>query len=726
MVTDVAVPRLVDALTATSCSVLIIDFSPDSRIVAASKGFTALYGYTAAEVISCSLRLFLGPDTDTRTNSQIEQAMAAGVGIQREVLHYRKDGTSFWTELTIDPIPDPAGGISGFISVQREADALHRAIAERAEAEAKLDSIVGHVPGFVYRRIMRTDGTIDVGHCSPALAKMLEIDQQTALPALYDYVHPDDRDALLAAIRQSAADLSPCRLDYRLVSASGVVHWLRSNAPPRRLPNGELVWDGLALDIGAERRWQSEIAVLALRDPLTKLLTREAWSQSVVTHVGDRSGGAHWCGLLYFDVAGFRNLNSTVGKSAGDEVLREIARRLAAIASVEAAVVARLGGDEFAMLLPACETEAALSRIACSTADALARPFQIGGQQKAVRLRIGASLSAGRRGDDDLSDRDIATELEVQAEIALRWAKRVGASGAVRYAPAQDDRLQNQGQLAASLEAAIMGGQLELHYQPLVDLASGRIVAAEALVRWNHPELGLQRPDLFIPLAEKMGLIDQLGRWVLLQALRQRKLWQGAGLSPPPIAINVSGNQLSDAGFVTTVEQVLIETGACAADFELELTEGLLIEPSPQVLASLHALRAMGFKIAIDDFGSGHATFRYLRDFPVDKLKIDQIFVRKLVLESTDALIIRAVLTLARSMGIAFVAEGIETEMQREFLLREGCETGQGYLFSMPLVAEDFAWMLENDVRLPRQAPAELHAAQVEPDYQRVKGMHAR
>jgi EAL domain-containing protein (putative c-di-GMP-specific phosphodiesterase class I) len=186
--------------------------------------------------------------------------------------------------------------------------------------------------------------------------------------------------------------------------------------------------------------------------------------------------------------------------------------------------------------------------------------------------------------------------------------------------------------------------------------------------------------------------------------MRQRTMWEFAGLTPPPIAINVSGVQLADTGFVPSVAAALKSVQSRAEDFVLELTEGQLIEASPQIMASLHALRDMGFKIAIDDFGSGHATFRYLRDFPVDKLKIDQMFVRKLVLDSSDALIIRAIISLARSMGIQVVAEGVETDMQRAFLLREGCEIAQGYLFSMPLVAEDFAWMLARNVKLPLSA----------------------
>jgi EAL domain-containing protein (putative c-di-GMP-specific phosphodiesterase class I) len=284
----------------------------------------------------------------------------------------------------------------------------------------------------------------------------------------------------------------------------------------------------------------------------------------------------------------------------------------------------------------------------------------------------------------------------------MQAAKREGYGSHRIYTPDLDDRLQNRMALRQSLHRAVIEDRLKLHYQPLVDLGSGRIIGAEALVRWYHPEFGLQRPDLFIPLAEESGFIVQLGAWVIHEAMRQSQSWKQQGFNPPRIAVNVSSVQLQKPGFIATVEKALAETGADAHDFEFELTEGLLIEASSDVLSILTAIKALGFGITIDDFGTGNATFKYLRDFPIDKIKIDQVFVRQLVIDSSDAFIIRAMVALSRSLGINILAEGIETEMQREFLRQEGCESGQGYLFSMPLVAEDFGWMIEHRVTLPR------------------------
>lgn len=255
--------------------------------------------------------------------------------------------------------------------------------------------------------------------------------------------------------------------------------------------------------------------------------------------------------------------------------------------------------------------------------------------------------------------------------------------------------------LRHSLRAAIEDNQLELHYQPLVNLRTGKIVSAEALVRWRHPELGLIRPDHFIPLAEESGLIIDLGQWVMQAAIHQSQAWGALGKAVPRIAVNVSATQLRSEDIVSSFQRIVSDSDADANDFELEITEGIFLESSPDINDKLLALKLMGFKVAIDDFGAGHASFQYLRDFPVDKIKIDQVFVRQLRAQSTDAMIVQAIASLARGLNLELVAEGIEDEQQRIFLRDHGCTTGQGFYFSMPLAAEDFGWMIENEIVLP-------------------------
>ncbi len=689
-----------EALAATSCSIIVTDARlPDNPIIYVNAACSALCGYPIDEIVGRNPRFLQGPDSDTQVCAELRAAVAAGAGIRRQILNYRKDGTAYWNDMTIDPIRDAAGQLTGFVAIQHQAEPAQRPNAQMAAAESVLGGIADRVPGYLYQRVLRADGSIEMPYISPSISKLLDTDAREVRGNFFTFIHPDDRDGLIAGILRSAAEMSIFHEEFRVVSASGAVHWMRSDAPPRRLPNGDVVWEGMATEIGAEKRWESEIANLAFRDPLTGLLIRSAWRQALTKRLSAASPARTQCGVLHIDITEFYDLNERLGQHEGDAILCETARRLAMVAESVAGVAGRIGGDAFALLVPDCEGEGALASLVRAISDALVLPIVIGGQQLRIQTRIGATLG-GNDGPGGPAGADFAGELMTQAEVALRWAKQQGRNAYMLYSPAHDDRFQNRAILARSLQQAIADGELALHYQPIVDIASGRIVSAEALVRWNHPTLGLQRPDLFIPLAETSRLIVPLGRWVLGEAMRQRQAWRREGLLPPPIAINVSGIQLLDPGFIASVEAALRREDANAADFEIELTEGLLIEPSPQVMASLAGLRRLGFTISIDDFGSGHASFRYLREFPIDKLKIDQSFVRQLVLESTEALIIRVIISLARGMGIGCVAEGIETEMQREFLVREGCETGQGALFSMPLVAEDFGSLLGNGKRL--------------------------
>ena len=250
-----------DALAATSCSVLITNATlPNNPIVYVNAAFGALYGYDVTEVVGRNCRILQGPDSDPDVRAEMRAAIAAGKGIRREILNYRKDGTSFWNDVTIDPIRDQAGRLMGFVGIQYQADEAHRANEERADATSLLANITDHISGYVYKRVMRTDGSIEVVYCSSSVFKLLGISQTDVALKFYDIVHPDDRDALLTAIRNSAANMSIFREEFRLVAADGIAHWMRSDARPRSVANGEIVWDGLAIEISAEKRWESEIA----------------------------------------------------------------------------------------------------------------------------------------------------------------------------------------------------------------------------------------------------------------------------------------------------------------------------------------------------------------------------------------------------------------------------------------------------------------------------------
>ncbi len=368
-------------------------------------------------------------------------------------------------------------------------------------------------------------------------------------------------------------------------------------------------------------------------------------------------------------------------------------------------VAARLGGAEFAILRRGPNIDANTEDFVAMMSRSVAQPILAGGDVLVMEPCVGTAVF--RSGDlPDLSAEGVSTEIMKRAAIALSAASRAGPGTHRLYDDELDHRTQHRLMLRHSLREAIRQDQFEVHYQPIVDLDSGQIVSAEALVRWQHPELGLLRPDLFISLAEESGLIGQLGEWVMRHVMLQVKAWHSEGRSPPKIALNVSGVQLLVPDYCDSVRAVLGETGADAGRFVLEITESVLLDRSPKILSVLAELKAMGFELAIDDFGTGHASFQYLRDFPVDKLKIDQVFVRQLIIGSSDAIIVRAITSMAHDLNLRIVAEGIETAEQRDFLRDQGCSTGQGYFFSLPLGAEDFAWMMEHRIVLPVTRPA--------------------
>jgi diguanylate cyclase (GGDEF)-like protein len=526
------------------------------------------------------------------------------------------------------------------------------------------------------------------------------------------HIHPDDQPELTRLLHESADKMSSFRSEYRLVSSTGVERWVRADATPRRLPGGETVWDGFALEITDEKAARAELTFLESHDRLTGLSNRARFRQALALAIEALSADESVIGVILLGIDDFQDVNDSLGHPVGDEVLRELGRRLTKFIDNLGGSGARLGGDEFALLIPAVSRTRSMEAIAAALNRLVAQPITVGGHKVEVEASIGVAIFP-QPNDPRLSAAvDGCAELMKQADLALQAAKRDDRGGFRVFTPDLDDRFRNRIALRSSMAIGIANRQFELHYQPIVTLATGAVVGAEALVRWNHPTLGLQAPGHFIPIAEASGLIAPLGEWIVNEAFRQGQTWRAMGLGAPRVAINISSLQLRRSaqlrkpGFVSIVERALARSSAEPGQFEFELTETVLIDSSDETVETLRALKAMGFSIAIDDFGTGHSTFRYLRDFPVDRIKIDRSFVSRIGVDQADESIIRAMVSLARSLGVSVVGEGIETVEQLDFLRDVDCALGQGYLFSMPLKAEDFAWMLERNLTLPAERRA--------------------
>ena len=444
-------------------------------------------------------------------------------------------------------------------------------------------------------------------------------------------------------------------------------------------------------DVTTAKEYEAQLEHRARYDVLTGLPNRILLGDRIERAIAyaRQDGAPLW--IVALDLDQFKYVNDSLGHQAGDRLLRQAGQRICA-ALGQADTAARTGGDEFVLLLvdreDADEVVATLEQVL----HAVGQPFEDAGQ------RIHVSCSAGIAGFP--ADGDDAETLVKHAEIAMYGAKEAGRNTARFYLPGMNEQVRERLALVDALREALARGQFELHYQPQLDLASGRVVGMEALIRWRHPELGMMRPDRFIAVAEETGLIVPIGAWVLRSACLQAASWQRAGHGPLRVAVNLSSRQFQEAALAGLIRQVLEESGLQASCLELEITESLVMDDVELAIATMRELEAMGVQLAIDDFGTGYSSLAYLKRFPVDVLKIDQSFVRDIETDAGSAAMVAAIVSLAHDLGMRVIAEGVETVAQREFLRERGCDESQGYLFSRPLPAAEFEQMLER-VRLP-------------------------
>ncbi len=434
---------------------------------------------------------------------------------------------------------------------------------------------------------------------------------------------------------------------------------------------------------------QERIEAMSVHDPLTGLANRRRLTERVAEAVTEAQAQHGSLALLVVDLDRFRHINDSLGHEVGDRVLLDVAQRIQGCLRQDD-LLARLGGDQFAVLV--CPADAAAAEAtARRVLNVVAQPCSLDGAQFTLTCSIGVALAPSHGSSCD--------ELVRHAEAAMRAVKSAGrANYRLHQARAEVDRRSHM-LLDHAMRQALVSGRFRLHYQPQVSLVDGRITGAEALLRWRDPEMGEISPARFIPVAEDSGFIVPIGDWVLSQAVRQAALWHSKGLSLP-IAVNVSALQFQQAHFVDRVANVLAVAGVPPQLLELELTESILVHDADEALHRLHALARLGVKMSIDDFGTGYSSLAYLKRFPIDKLKIDRSFVSGLPDDDSDVGIVRAILQMARALGMRVIAEGVETEAQRSFLHDAGCDEFQGFLFAPALDALSF------EHRLPAQPEA--------------------
>ena len=516
---------------------------------------------------------------------------------------------------------------------------------------------------------------------SDELYRMLGV--SSGIPGSYElflgYVHPDDREAVNAGW-QSVLRNESYKLEHRLV-VDGKIKWVRQRAQMRFDKSDCLIFAiGTIQDVTLRKLAESNIHLLAYFDVLTGLpnrtLLRDRMEQMLAAAHRDR----HQFALLVLDLDRFKYVNDSMGHPVGDKLLQAVAQQMLKCVR-EGDTVARIGGDEFVFLLRETDADGAV-HMADKLLQLLSVPYDVDGLQITPHASIGISIYP------DNAD-DVDTLLKT-ADVAMYRAKDEGRNNFQFFAPEMNAHANQLFVMEKDLRLALQHDEFSLHYQPLVDLRSGAVCGAEALLRWNHPQHGYISPAEFIPVAEETGQILPIGEWVLRTACAQLAAWRKEGLAVFPLAVNLSIRQLRQADLVQMIAQVLEENDLSSNDLELELTEGMMLGDTQMARTFLTQINECGIGLSIDDFGTGYSSLSYLKNLPVDKLKIDRSFVRDIATDANDAAIAHAIITLAHQFDLRVVAEGAETLEQVDFLRTRGCDEIQGYYYSRPLSADEF------------------------------------
>ena len=668
---------------------LIVDQSYDAiitkdvhnRVLTWNRGAERIFGWSADEALGQNYLALVSPDaSEPELRAAIDRIETRKAHIW-EAVRSTRDGRRIHVEVTLSPLFDEDGQHLGEISINRD-------ISERVQAEEALRDQrlfleqAQEVGGIGSWALSLNGGTLT---WSDETKRIFGIGREAFdgfAETFWQLVHPEDVARVRAANDQAFAARRPMTNEYRIVRPDGAQRWLHEHAAIICDDQGQpLRIVGVVQDITERRAAQERIEFLATRDPLTELPNRLLLRDRITHAMAGAARSGTQLALLFIDLDQFKTINDSLGHWVGDELLKQVAERLASCVRMED-TLARLGGDEFVLLLQGLGDAEAASQVASKVLKLLACPYLIEGHQLSTSCSIGISLYP--------TDGSDAQALMKNADAAMYHAKERGRGNYQYFSADLHSRAVERLSIETALRRALDRGEFELHFQPQLLMDDSTVVGMEALLRWNHPDEGLLAPGRFIRIAEESGLIVPLGDWVLNAACAQVREWLDAGLAPPRLAVNVSVGQLS-RGFVRSVGRTLQAHRIDGSRLELEMTESLLMQHVDENVNLLRRIGDLGVQIALDDFGTGYSSLAYLKKFPIDALKIDRTFVRDIVDDPDDSAITAAVVSIGHHMQLRVIAEGVETPEQLAILRSMGCDEYQGYLFSRPLPVAGFA-----------------------------------
>lgn len=708
-----------------------ITIDQDNRIVFVNPAVERFFGYRADELVGQDIGILMPPHMRARHAAGMTRYLSSGerrVNWQGvEITCMQREGRQFPLEFSFGEFEHNGRryftGVARDISERKRAEALREGQTRVLEMIA-LDSPLQESLLALLRCVEAQDTGIlasvllldeDGRHVREAISPSLALDYLASLRGLS--VGPAAGSCGTAMHRREPVVVTDIQTDplWREYQATAAEYGLRAcwSRPifsgngsvlgafalyyrePRAPTDAEHKLIDLAVRIAgiAIERKQSEVTIrhMAHHDVLTGLPNRVLLEDRLQQAIMHANRHRMLVAVLFVDLDHFKHVNDSLGHHVGDLLLRAAAKRMQACVR-DADSIARLGGDEFVIELSEIRRKRDAAAVAEKIQEALTEPFSLEGHVVQIGCSIGISLYP-------LDGKDASTLLKA-ADAAMYDAKGKGRANFQFFTAELNLAAQQRMVASHQLRLALSRQELVLHYQPQVSLRTGAIVGAEALIRWQHPLLGLVPPEKFIAILEEIGLMGEIGAWVLRSACAQCVAWQQAGLPPVRISVNLSPRQFSGGDIVHTVGQVLQETGLSPEWLELEITESLILDNSERVIQAMHDLKGMGVALALDDFGTGYSSLSYLRRFPVDRLKIDRSFVQDVTSNASAADIVGSILALAHKLGLGTVAEGVETEAQLGYLCRQGCAELQGYLFSLPLPAPQMTELLHTDRRL--------------------------
>ncbi len=657
------------------------------RYIMANKSYAGMIGYSPEELVGTEWRTMTHTDDLAIVQAAYQRLLADGKA-EVEAKALRKDGSVFHRQLTMVVAYDDRGNFTGHYCFMKD-------ITQRKKTEGMLERL-GRILDNSSNEIYVYDADslhfvqVNYGARNNLGYSLEELKSLTPFDLKPEFSRASFEE-LIAPLRRGEQDVLTFetvhkRKDGSLYPVEVHLQLSRSESPP--------VFMAIIQDITARQQVEARLDYIAHYDSLTGLPNRLLMQDRLKQATIDANRHKHMVAVLLLDLDRFKVINDTFGHVVGDALLKEVAERLKACVRT-GDTISRLGGDEFTVVLTRVIHVEDAVHVAQKIIDSFTAPLKVDGRELFTSTSIGITLYPF---DDNNMD-----NLLRNADAAMYRAKEMGRNTFQFYTAELNQRIATRQALETALRCALDHNEFLLHYQPQINLKSGKIIGTEALLRWQHPEKGLISPQEFISVAEETGLIMPIGEWVLRTACAQVKVWHDAGSNGLPVAVNISGRQFQNRDLAELVKTVLTETGLDPHQLDLELTESILMNDAESTLISMNKLHALGVTFSVDDFGTGYSSLSYLKRFPIDTLKIDQSFVRDIPNNTDDTAIARAIIAMAHSVGIKVIAEGVENAEQLAFLRTHKCDGMQGYYFSIPVPAEAITKLLQNECPTSRR-----------------------